>query len=53
MSDAIKWEKLRKVYYSVPQSIINKKSGGKLKPSCENLINSRFSQKEIVDVIFY
>ena len=47
-SGAIKWAKIDKIYYSVPQEIINKSSGGKLKPSCESLINSGFSKKTIV-----
>lgn len=46
-SGAIKWAKIDKIYYSVPQSEINKASGGKVKPSCESLINSGYSQKEI------
>lgn len=47
-SGAIKWAKIGQIYYSVPQSKINELSGGKLKPSCESLINSGFSQKHIV-----
>lgn len=47
-SGAIKWAKIKQIYYSVPQSEINKKSGGKLKPSCESLINTGADQKHIV-----
>ncbi len=47
-SGAIKWAKIGQIFYSVPQSEINKASGGKLKPSCESLINSGESQKNIV-----
>lgn len=47
-SGAIKWAKIGQIFYSVPQSEINKTSGGKLKPSCESLINSGESQKNIV-----
>jgi hypothetical protein len=52
-SGAIRWAKLGKIYYSVPQSVINKTSGGKLKPSCESLINCGFSQKEIIGNILF
>ena len=45
-SGAIKWAKIGQIYYSVPQSEINKTSRGKLKPSCESLINSGNSQKQ-------
>lgn len=38
-SGAIRWAKIGKIYYSVLQSFINKTSGGKLKSSCESLIN--------------
>lgn len=47
-SGAIKWAKIEQIYYSVPQSEINKISGGKTKPSCESLINTGVSQKHIV-----
>lgn len=47
-SGAIKWAKIQQIYYSVPQSEINKASGGKIKPSCESLINTGTSQKHIV-----
>lgn len=47
-SGAIKWAKIQQIYYSVPQSEINKASGGKIKPSCESLINTGSSQKHIV-----
>lgn len=47
-SGAIKWAKISQIYYSVPQSEINKKSGGRSKPSCESLINTGFDQKYIV-----
>ena len=46
-SGAIRWAKIGKIYYSVPQEAINKASGGKLKPSCDSLINSGSSKKEI------
>lgn len=41
------------MYYSVPQSEINKTSRGKLKPSCESLINSGNSQKYIGKMILF
>ncbi len=47
-SGAIKWAKIKQIYFSVPQSEINKKSGGKQKPSCESLINTGSDQKYIV-----
>ena len=47
-SGAIKWAKIQQIYYSVPQSEINKASGGKIKPSCESLINTGTTQKHIV-----
>ncbi len=47
-SGAIKWAKIGQIFYSVPQSEINRISGGKEKPSCESLINSGASQKLIV-----
>lgn len=47
-SGAIKWAKIGQIYYSVPQSEINKVSGGKVKPSCESLINTGGNQKHIV-----
>ncbi len=50
-SGAIKWAKIGQIFYSVPQSEINKISGGKLKPSCESLINSGASQRLIVGKI--
>ena len=46
-SGAIRWAKIGKIYYSVPQETINKTSGGKLKPSCDSLINCGSSKKEI------
>lgn len=50
-SGAIKWAKIGQIYYSVPQEFINKLSGGKLKPSCESLINTGTYQKHIVGKI--
>ena len=47
-SGAIKWARIGQIYYSVPQSEINRISGGKPKPSCESLINSGASRKLIV-----
>lgn len=47
-SGTIRWTKIGKIYYSVPQKVINKKSGGKIKPSCESLINCGMNKKEIV-----
>ena len=47
-SGAIKWAKIGQIYYSVPQSEINRISGGKAKPSCESLINSGASRKLII-----
>ena len=47
-SGAIKWAKIQQIYYSAPQKIINKLSGGKRKPSCKGLINSGYSKKHIV-----
>lgn len=47
-SGAIRWAKIGKIYYSVPQEFINKTSGGKTKPSCESLINIGSSKKYIV-----
>lgn len=47
-SGAIRWAKIGKIYYSVPQSFINKTSGGKLKPSCESLINYGHIEREVV-----
>lgn len=47
-SGTIKWAKIQSIYYSVPQELLNEISGGKKKPSCEGLINSGFSQKNIV-----
>ena len=47
-SGAIKWAKIQQIYYSVPQEMINRASGGKIKPSCKQLINSGMSQKTIV-----
>ena len=46
-SGAIRWAKIGKVYYSVPQEVINKTSGGNRKPSCDSLINCGSSKKEI------
>ena len=50
-SGAIKWAKIGQIFYSVPQSEINRISGGRPKPSCESLINSGTSQKLIVGKI--
>ncbi len=47
-SGTIRWAKIGKIYYSVPQKVINNKSGGNLKHSCESLINCGMSKKEIV-----
>lgn len=47
-SGAIKWAKIQNIYYSVPQEKLNEISGGKKKPSCENLINTGENQKNIV-----
>ncbi|MBO2517489.1 MAG: tRNA-specific adenosine deaminase [Clostridiales bacterium] len=47
-SGAIKWAKIGKIYYSVPQPVINRISGGKPKPSCESIINSGEAQKLII-----
>lgn len=47
-SGAIRWAKIGKIYYSVPQSFINKTSCGKLKPSCKSLINCGHIEREVV-----
>lgn len=47
-SGAIKWAKIENIYFSVPQEILNKISGGKKKPSCESIINTGFSKKNII-----
>ncbi len=36
---AIHWAKISRVVYSVPQKTLNKKSGGREKPSCDELLN--------------
>ena len=50
-SGVIKWAKLAKVYFSVPQENINITSGGKLKPSCESIINTGKNKIEITGKI--
>jgi tRNA(Arg) A34 adenosine deaminase TadA len=47
-SGAIKWAKIGEIYFSVPQSELNKKSGGKQKPTCESIVNTGFSQKNVI-----
>lgn len=47
-SGAIKWAKISEIYYSVPQSELNKISGGKQKPTCESIVNTGFSKKNVV-----
>lgn len=47
-SGAIKWAKISEIYYSVPQSELNKISGGKQKPTCESIVNTGFSKKHVV-----
>ena len=47
-SGAIHWSKIQNIYYSVPQEKLNEISGGKKKPSCDSLINTGHSQRNIV-----
>lgn len=47
-SGAIHWSKIQNIYYSVPQEKLNEISGGKKKPSCDSLINTGHSKKNIV-----
>lgn len=48
---AIKWSKISKVVYCVPQSELQKFSGGKQKPNCEGIINSGYRKVEIIGSI--
>ncbi len=47
-SGAIHWSKIQNIYYSVPQEKLNEISGGKKKPSCDSLINTGHSKRNIV-----
>lgn len=47
-SGAIKWAKIERVVYSVPQYYIQKTSGGKIQPSCNSLLNSGMNNIEII-----
>ncbi len=52
-SGAIKWAKLKKVIYSVPQSFIQGISGGRVKPSCENVVNSGKRRIGVIGNVLY
>ena len=45
---AIKWAKIKRVVFSIPQSYIQKISGGKLKPSCNSIVNTGSTIIEII-----
>lgn len=47
-SGAIHWAKVSKVYFSVPQGELQKRTGGNPKPSCETLINCGHKKIAIV-----
>ena len=47
-SGAIHWAKISRVVFCVAQKSLQKKSKGKLKPSCETLINTGHQKIEII-----
>ncbi len=47
-SGAIKWSGISRVVFGVPQAILQKVSGGRLKPTCEELVNTGNRQIEVV-----
>ena len=52
-SGAIRWAKLRKVIYSVPQSFIQSISQGSTKPSCESIVNTGKRKTEVIGNVLY
>jgi len=47
-SGAIKWSGISRVVFGVPQAILQKVSGGRLKPTCEELVNTGNRHIEVV-----
>jgi len=52
-SGAIKWAKIQKVVFSVPQSYLQEISGGRPKPSCESILNSGYIQIQIIGNVLF
>lgn len=46
-SGAIKWAKISRIIYSVPQTYIQEISGGKRKPTCESIVNTGKTKIEV------
>jgi tRNA(adenine34) deaminase len=47
-SGAIKWSGISRVVFGVPQAILQKVSGGRLKPTCEELVNTGVRHIEVL-----
>jgi tRNA(Arg) A34 adenosine deaminase TadA len=45
---AIHWARLSRVVFSVSQAMLQRLSGGRVKPGCANIVNSGYRQVEIV-----
>ena len=50
-SGAIHWAKIKNVVFSVPQQRLNGVSHGKIKPSCDSIVNIEKSKVEVVGPI--
>jgi len=50
-SGAIHWAKISRVVFSVPQELLQKHSKGKIKPSCESMINTGSKKIDIIGSI--
>jgi len=47
-SGAIKWARISRVVFSVPQAMIQQVSSGRVKPSCESIVNTGNRQIEVL-----
>ena len=47
-SGAIKWSRISRVVFSVSQEMLQQMTGGRLKPSCADLINTGYRKIEVV-----
>ena len=47
-SGAIKWSGISRVVFGVPQAILQNVSGGRLKPTCEELVNTGVRHIEVL-----
>ena len=50
-SGAIHWSRIGKVIFSVSQAALNKSNNGKIKPSCDSIVNVGKSKIEVIGPI--